>query len=177
MEIDAKQTFSSPIVNLPCVSLFCSQKASSFLTGSVWRTLVRKRALDLVYSWPGCPEKVRKCTCRWEKVGRNDSMRNGWEYAYVDFRVIRQRSQCLVQGFMHLLWRTLEESSAPYACHIRQSVCLGYPIPHHLPFCSSLPTKPELPTSNEERISCEHSFLLPILHVPANAILCMARRV
>jgi len=33
------------------------------------------------------------------------------------------------------------------------------------------------PTAVKKRVPCEDNFLLPFLHVPADAVLCMARRV
>lgn len=45
--------FSSPMVNLPWVSLPSWAKASSALTASLWRTDRPNLTLDLVYSWPG----------------------------------------------------------------------------------------------------------------------------
>lgn len=47
-------TFSSPMVNFPCVSLFSLAKACSFLTASLCRTEIQNFTLDFVYSWPGC---------------------------------------------------------------------------------------------------------------------------
>lgn len=49
-----KPTFSSPIVNFPCVCLFAEAKDSSFLIGSDCMTLMPNLTLPLVYSWPGC---------------------------------------------------------------------------------------------------------------------------
>merc|ERR1711900_157892 len=45
--------FSSPIVNLPCVSLLFSANVWSFLTGSLCRTDIANFTLAFVYSWPG----------------------------------------------------------------------------------------------------------------------------
>jgi len=46
-------TFSSPMVNLPCVCLFEFANDSSFFTASDCRTLMPNLTLPLVYSWPG----------------------------------------------------------------------------------------------------------------------------
>jgi len=50
---EEKPTFSSPIVNFPCVSLFFSAKLCSFLIASVCMTVMPNLTLPLVYSWPG----------------------------------------------------------------------------------------------------------------------------
>lgn len=46
-------TFSSPMVNFPCVSLFSDANFSSFLTASSWEMVTPNFTLPLVYSWPG----------------------------------------------------------------------------------------------------------------------------
>lgn len=46
-------TFSSPIVNLPCVSSLLSANAWSFLMASLCCTEMANLTLDLVYSCPG----------------------------------------------------------------------------------------------------------------------------
>ncbi len=48
------RTFSSPMVNLPVVSLLLSAKSCSFFTASPWSTESANLTLDFVYSWPGC---------------------------------------------------------------------------------------------------------------------------
>lgn len=45
-------TFSSPIVNLPCVSVLLSVNDESFRMASVWSTELEKATFDFVYSWP-----------------------------------------------------------------------------------------------------------------------------
>jgi hypothetical protein len=46
-------TFSSPMVNLPCVSLFACEYSSSRLIASLLRTVFANLTFPLVYSWPG----------------------------------------------------------------------------------------------------------------------------
>ena len=53
-----KCTFSSPIVNFPCVCTLFSAKDCSFFTGSVCSTVVKNLTFCLVYSCPGCPLSV-----------------------------------------------------------------------------------------------------------------------
>ena len=46
-------SFSSPMVNLPCVSALSFAKAARALTASLGRTDTPNLALAVVYSWPG----------------------------------------------------------------------------------------------------------------------------
>lgn len=46
----SSRTFSSPIVNLPCVSLFAWENSSSFRMASLSSTFLAKRTFPLVYS-------------------------------------------------------------------------------------------------------------------------------
>lgn len=80
-------TFSSPIVNFPCVCLLALAKDSSFLTGSSCATLMPNLTLPFVYSWPGydCQSRLQRCdqassstvrrlSCRPAEPPRSDSV-------------------------------------------------------------------------------------------------------
>ena len=54
----SEPTFSSPMVNFPCVCLFEFANASSFLIGSLCATLTAKLTLPFVYSCPGWGREV-----------------------------------------------------------------------------------------------------------------------
>jgi hypothetical protein len=56
-------TFSSPIVNLPCVSRLLSAYCWSVFTASVGATFTRNLQLPFVYSWPGCERQSAHSPC------------------------------------------------------------------------------------------------------------------
>jgi hypothetical protein len=71
------RTFSSPIVNFPCVCLLLVANDSSFLIGSLWFTLMPNLTLPLVYSWPGWNMSASESPARPRSVGIHD-LRRPW---------------------------------------------------------------------------------------------------
>jgi len=140
-------TFSSPIVNLPCVCGLFSAKDCSFFTGSVCRTVVRNLTFCFVYSWPGFA--CQQFNCWVSNLGYPHRL---W-YRLVMLRVsyselYSSRPECLRKS-VHILgyW------SAPSNSENRR-----------------------IYTSNEQSIPSKYHPLITILHKPTNAILCMAGR-
>lgn len=87
-----------------------------------------------------------------------------WLGTYINYGVIRQRREPLVQSLMHLLRIALEEPSTPcslsahaqniHPCTIRGLLKL---------------------TANEKGITRENSFVLSVFHKEADAVLSVAR--
>ena len=92
-----KLTFSSPIVNFPCVCSLFSANDCNFFTGSVFRTVIRNLTFCFVYSWPGfagqqgCPQGSKRGT-------------------YIYFGVVWQSSKGLIQRCVHFCWGALEKA-------------------------------------------------------------------
>lgn len=94
-----RHTFSSPMVNFPCVSLLASAKAWSFLIGSVWDTWIQNFTFAFVYSWPGFEVSVKSLKTKDDKT-------------YINLGVIWQGCQRLIQCLVHLRSIALEETAA-----------------------------------------------------------------
>lgn len=148
-------TFSSPMVNLPCVSLFASANASSFLIGSVWDTETQNLTLALVYSWPGCISLVHF------RLEMADIIHRPWcrpAELPVSHSMLCASRQRFLRRNDHSLFEE-SESAELENCHFFQETA----------------ERQENLTSNEQSISGEHNSLIPILHEVANAILGVAR--
>jgi hypothetical protein len=66
--ITEKHTFSSPMVNLPCVSALFSANARNFLMASFCRTDSANLTLDFVYSCPGCARQTERVSTAYSQV-------------------------------------------------------------------------------------------------------------
>jgi hypothetical protein len=139
--------FSSPMVNLPCVSWLFVAYVSRALTASLGRTDRPNLALDLVYSWPGLRNQ-------------HGLRRRLGSITYKDSSVIRQRAQRHVQRLVHLFACPLEESAAPYLTSERRWLLREIAL-----------------TSVEQRIPRKHDLVVAVLHEEADAVLGVARRV
>lgn len=101
LEKTVSQTFSSPMVNFPVVTLLFSANEWSFCTASRCDTEAANLTLDFVYSCPGC----HQC----QKSAPNSII---CLPPHIDHGVVWQSSQTLVQSLVHLRRGAFKESSA-----------------------------------------------------------------
>lgn len=103
-------SFSSPMVNLPVVTVFASAKSRRFLIAAFSSTETVNLTLDFVYSWPGfvCCQHLFLSLSRFESTGFC------LRATYIYDGVVGQGREPLVQRLVHLLRRALKEASTAY---------------------------------------------------------------
>lgn len=102
------RTFSSPMLNLPWVSLCFSTNACSFLIGSDWDISRQNSTFCFVYSWPGCKSVGKSLLCFF--IAYFDLKIMGW--TYIDLGIVWKPSKNMIQGIIHLFSSSLKESAA-----------------------------------------------------------------
>lgn len=93
-----RSTFSSAMVNFPCVSLLFSANDCRFFIASFCSTEIPNLTFALVYSCPGCLVSIKYSALELK--------------AYIDFGIIRNSRKGLIQSCMHLRSCSFKKPSA-----------------------------------------------------------------